>query len=801
MHLPAARLQAQIVNRLPENRVFASEPAISVALVSAIWVIAVMHWAVKDAVVPWDSKNQFYAFFRFLSATLHSGEWPFWNPYHYGGHPSVADPQSLIFSPVFVIWGAIDHFPTMRVFDIVVQAHLLIGGLAIALIGWRLHWPAASSVLAATMFMLGGPASGRLQHTGIILSYSVFPLALLLLQLALERRSYTVALAFSITAAAMALGRNQVALLLCALLISAAVAEIVSSQRPARYLRERAGVFAVMATAGGALLIVPLLLTMQFASLSNRPTEVLGDALRGSLYPANFATIAIPNVFGTHSAYWGPGAATLAEVDLTDDSENYLFVGAVPALLLLWFGVGGHRFWQPGRRLMACAFTVSWLFMLGRYTPFYSLGFRFVPGIDLFRRPTDASFVFTIAFAILAGHFLDDYVRDGVPKLRSLSAFLALVASLAVTASAIAFSAKTGHAQDAAHATAISLSVTFAAGLALVVMRGETARAPAASLLAFAAVFELLWWNTASRLNAEPWNAYAVLEAPSGQDAVAIALLEKSIAADHNRGDYPRVEVLGLGGAWQNLAMVRGWEAINGYNPLRIGLYDRLVSPGEQNWSVSLRRFPSSFNNYDSPLAKALGLTYLVLGSSLQDLPGLSAPPSSELLLSGPPVWIYRLPDALPRLSLISESELEASRQDQAFSSGTEHSDPTDDVQQPWHRSSSLRSAEASARVARIESSAPGRLDVVTKSAATAFLLVHDLYYPGWIAEVDGKQRPIARAGRLFRAVEVPAGTHHVTFYFAPFAFKNLEAALDMVLSHRIAGPEGNAPLDRSSTR
>jgi hypothetical protein len=64
---------------------------------------------VRDAVVPWDSNNQFYAFFRFLSATLRAGEWPFWNPYHYSGHPRVAYPQSLVFSPVFVAWGMLDR--------------------------------------------------------------------------------------------------------------------------------------------------------------------------------------------------------------------------------------------------------------------------------------------------------------------------------------------------------------------------------------------------------------------------------------------------------------------------------------------------------------------------------------------------------------------------------------------------------------------------------------------------------------------------------------------------------------------
>ena len=140
-----------------------------------------------------------------------------------------------------------------------------------------------------------------------------------------------------------------------------------------------------------------------------------------------------------------------------------------------------------------------------------------------------------------------------------------------------------------------------------------------------------------------------MLEAPSGAEAEAIAVLETAIAADHRSGKYPRVEVLGLGGAWQNLAMVRGWEAINGYNPLRIGLYDRLVAPGEENWDVSHRQFPSSFSNYGGPLARALGLTYLVLGQPLDRIPALSTPPAAELMFAGPPVWIYRLAGAMPR--------------------------------------------------------------------------------------------------------------------------------------------------------
>jgi hypothetical protein len=717
----------------------AGKLVVSICLITAVWVGAATRWIINNAVVPWDSKNQFYIFFRFLSARLHAADSPFWNPYHYGGHPSVADPQSLVFAPLFVAWGALDPAPSMRAFDLVVLAHLLAGGIAIVAIGCRARWPVPSCVLAAILFMFGGAASGRLQHTGIILSYSLFPLALLLLQLALERSSYIIAVGLAVAVAGVALGRNQVALLLCSLLLAAAVTEVLCSPQPARYLRERSGVLTTIAVGAGALLVVPMLLTLQFADLSNRPTAPLNDALRASLYPANLATLAIPNIFGTHTKYWGPGPATLPEVALTDDAENYLFFGTVPILLIIWIGVAGGSTWRPGRRLMTGTVVIAGLFMLGRYTPLYEFAFRYLPGIDLFRRPTDASFVFGIALALLAGHCLADYVREGLPRFRPLYTVAAVTPLAFIVASALSFSARTGHGLDATRETVVSGAVMLITGLILFGARQRPARLAAAALVTLIAIAELLWWNAASPLNARSWSNYAVLEAPTGSEAAAIGFLDATIAADHRRGDYPRVEVLGLGGPWQNLAMIHGWDATNGYNPLRIGIYDRLVSPGEQSWDIYLRQFPLSFDSYSCALAQTLGLTYLVLGQPLSRSP-VPTPTEADLIFAGPPAWIYRLPGARPRAQ---------------FSDGSGN--------------------------VKIDSSRPGRVELMASSTAGGLLVLHDTYYPGWVAQVDGQTVPIRRADTLFRAVELPPGAHRVTFRFVPFSLANLGNALNAV--------------------
>ncbi|MCC6887492.1 MAG: hypothetical protein IT536_03065 [Hyphomicrobiales bacterium] len=745
-------------------------------LVFAIWLAAPVRRVLSDSVVPWDSKNQFYAFFRFLAAALADGHLPFWNPYHYGGHPSVADPQSLIFSPLMVLYALLDPAPSLHAFDALVQAHLLIGALALAAIGARARWPVAACVLAAAIFMFGGAAAGRLQHTGIVLSYGLFPLALLLQQLALERGSLILALAFSCVAAALALGRNQVAMLLCFLLAAVAAAEIAGAERPLRTLRQSLPALAVMLIVGVALTAAPMLLTVQFAALSNRPAITLDEAMLGSLHPAALAQLAVANIFGSHrSDYWGPNAATEPLVALTDDSFNYLFVGMAPMVLLIWFGIAGGAF-RRGRVLFAAAAALALAYALGRYTPVFGWMFDWLPGVSRFRRPVDASFVLVAMLSLICGALLADYVRDGLPRARALAIATVTIACAAALAAGIAFAARTGHAADALWSVLIGLALAGAVIALLTAARSAWARGMAAVAVTAIAVGELLWWNTAFRLNAEPRRHYAVLERPSGAAAEALALVERAVREQRNGGERPRVEILGLGGAWQNLAMVRGVEAVNGYNPLRIGRYDRLIAPGETNWSLDARRFPASFDGYDSALARTVGLEYVLLGGPIEELPHLPRRPDAQVLRAGPEVWVYRLRKPSPRLSFTRRVQVVDADAVGALALATTSDRVLLDAKTP--PLAYYADGEDAGGMARMIRWQPDRIEVEVQSPRGGVLVLHESDYPGWVAEIDGRRVPILRADILFRAVEVPAGDHYVVFRYAPFALENLSDAL-----------------------
>ncbi len=54
----------------------------------------------------------------------------------------------------------------------------------------------------------------------------------------------------------------------------------------------------------------------------------------------------------------------------------------------------------------------------------------------------------------------------------------------------------------------------------------------------------------------------------------------------------------------------------------------------------------------------------------------------------------------------------------------------------------------------------------------SGFVVLADLFYPGWQATIDGKDTRIYKANYAFRAVEVDAGTHEVVFAYRPMSLR-----------------------------
>jgi uncharacterized membrane protein YfhO len=51
------------------------------------------------------------------------------------------------------------------------------------------------------------------------------------------------------------------------------------------------------------------------------------------------------------------------------------------------------------------------------------------------------------------------------------------------------------------------------------------------------------------------------------------------------------------------------------------------------------------------------------------------------------------------------------------------------------------------------------------------WLVLADLWYPGWTCTIDGESTPIRRADSVFRAVPAAAGRHTIEMTFAPRSY------------------------------
>ena len=83
-------------------------------------------------------------------------------------------------------------------------------------------------------------------------------------------------------------------------------------------------------------------------------------------------------------------------------------------------------------------------------------------------------------------------------------------------------------------------------------------------------------------------------------------------------------------------------------------------------------------------------------------------------------------------------------------------------------------SSEAAHWEGKVEITKSDSSQVILKAdlSKEGFLVLNDLYYPGWKATVDGKRHKIWRANYLFRALHLQPGNHVVEFVYDPLSFK-----------------------------
>ncbi len=750
----------------------------AVLVFTAGWLLFAWPWLTGRVMIPWDAKAHFLPQVQFLAASIARGEWPFWTPNVFAGHPQIADPQSQIFSPPMLLLAILNPAPGSHAADVTVLLCLLGASLGVLWLFRDLGWHPAGGLIAALGFSFGAAMAWRLQHFGQVLSLAYLPFALIFLRRALDRGSRSWGLAAGLVAGFIVCGRDQISLLIVYLLAAWVVVWWLSRSDRSSALVSSLQPLAAGAFGGVLVALVPVVLTALLAGQSNRPEIDFIGAGRGSLHPALLLTAFSPHLYGAAGPmadFWGPPSFAWRGTDLfTAQNVGQSYIGALPVALLLAGALRGDL-WAREVRFFTAAFVVMLLYGLGWYTPFFRLAYEIVPGISFYRRPADAVFLIGGLGSLLAGYTLHRLVSApyGERWPWRAAGVLGFVVAMLVLSLGVA------HGMDRVGPAVIPLlwsvaafALTFLALAAAAYFRHFRPVA-ALALLGSVTAVDLAWNNGPNGASGLPPDMVEMLEPDTRNETVA--LLKRLTAEGRTDTRRDRVELAGLGFHWPNASLTHNLESTLGYNPVRLGIYTAATGAEDHSGLPDQRKFSPLMPSYRSRLADMLGLRWIVTGVPIEEIDKRLVKGAFPLIARTGDAWVYENKGAMPRVMFARRAV--PHDMDQLVASGVWPGyDPADTV---------LVAASDGTPPAGAFSppplKAPGKVRIVAyrntevvleaESPEGGWVVLNDVWHPRWEVEVTGRPTIQAvRANAIFRAAPVPPGKVTIRFVFRPLA-------------------------------
>jgi hypothetical protein len=229
-------------------------------------------------------------------------------------------------------------------------------------------------------------------------------------------------------------------------------------------------------------------------------------------------------------------------------------------------------------------------------------------------------------------------------------------------------------------------------------------------------------------------------------------------------GDNELYRVIGTGLALvPNVSMVFGLEDIRGYDPVAPRRYMELMGrlPGASRVGHHLL-----FTHAEAPFLDFLNVRYAFSTDELG--------PRWTPLRENAGVTLYANQQAMPRAFMVYTSQVARSPSESLEMTldpdfDFRHSVILEGVSDPIM--AKLQAASSIAPQVEITRTAPGEMTVQVMTGVPGILVLSEPYTPGWVATVDQEAAKILIANHAFRAVQVPAGRHTVTFSYQPTSF------------------------------
>lgn len=672
----------------------------------------------------------YYYWESFTRSQLAEGALPLWNPYILSGYPAVGNPQVMIFYPPAAVLRLL---PIAFAFGAGYALHLWWLGLGLYWLMRRQGVGKGGAAVSAVSFMLGGFVAPRYAagHVDLLYSVSWMPWAILCWQNTLQRRTFGWATLSGAVVGLHFLGGHPATLMLTLFLLALfSLFWLTQNFRhiPAKEQLRLAGLGAVAAVtvAGGfAMQVLPM---VELIRLSTHAAT----ALRDCGLPFQLVWQDLPSVLLASNPF---------EVFLPWERNGYF--GAA-ALLLAALGVI-----YPPDALKRWRWFLIILFALGLvfgFNPHLAGDTRLLPSFSSFRVPSRFMMLASFSSAALAGigfDWLGERIRrgDGAPRW-----LIAMALVLALAAAPADWIFLNGGKVEAARSSLYWLTLTLGGGLSApryvlaVVLLAMSYRKQWSSWLPAAFVVLVLadGW-----LFAHPY----IRAAPRDSITNAAAWLPPTNPAEYRITIEPYM--------FANSAMEARAASAQGYASIVPAHYADVVD--ETPAALRCGSVEHAFITWPNAL-NLLSVRYFVNVTGAVDLPN-----ASEVVVGSN---VYEFDRYLPRATVVNQilhasSAAEAIRWVQEGSIDLSRTAVVETAETP-----PLLAGSDTAATARITHYSPMQVTLTVDAPDGGMLVLNDVWYPGWLASVNGQPAKLYRANGAFRAVIVPAGQNTVTFNF-----------------------------------
>ncbi|HBF33687.1 TPA: hypothetical protein DDW35_03915 [Candidatus Sumerlaeota bacterium] len=743
---------------------------------------------------------------------LARGEFPFWNPWFFAGRPLLGDVLGFFTYPPYLL---LMPLPSNLTLDLILLVHLWFGAFGMAV--WmrpRLQH-ALSACLAGVLLMFSGYALARL-HLGHFFITTIAWLPWMLwawdrLRNSIENESDQRGSDFALFTSAIALSILSVnpQIAYYSLIILALYALLL-----ARSWCEGLWFAGGCALALG-LCAVQLLPTSVTANASwDRSSEgaAWSYITDGSVEPRMLLTQLVPFFFGnpTRPGYWGQ----MGYGEVT----AYLSMGGLFLTLLYLLGrrtIFKQR-WLCGigddeRRdtirfeiFLVAMLVLSALFILGKRSPVFWLGYHIIPGFDRFRQPGRMFIFYTFGSAALSAWTLDRLLIQRTQLRARGASIVALLLLLGVLAGAGLWNSAEYWMQtpDTAHIFAGAIKKIPEALATLTQMRSEIilhtgifvaiwsvtgmlllgiffAKTPK-QVLCIGSLFFLLCAGDLLHANwpLQSTQPRATVVQKQYPETERVRFLQNALkdggrylcmdtALDY-RTDGFQPELLTNRPIMHKLTTLRGYSPVNSK---RFGLVMNQISglpldfnPGGQMRFVDEKVDWKLLALWDCRVV----LSYQKLTApELKEIASWNMDAAGENTLHA-----YQLKAATPaRLCQPVLVPSDSTLDEQVLCLDSPKFDCLTQalvMEAPFEDTPGITKVDASASVHAVPSGKSGTRVFETESATPTLLVTAESYYPGWKATVDGKSEHVLPANVAQCAVPVPAGKHRVEMRYRP---------------------------------